>query len=175
MDGQALPERPRALVQQTSTALDSVEDLLEALFEISRLDAGAIQPEIVDLPLGGIFNTLRVEFAPLAAAGGLQFDVAETSLWVRSDARLLRRVLQNFVSNAIRYTEVGNVSIEVAEHAGSVQVTVRDTGPGIARDDCEEIFEEFRRVGRDPENSRQGAGPRHRTAGLDNARPSDRA
>ena len=148
MDGQALPDRPRALVQQTSTALDSVEDLLEALFEISRLDAGAIQPEIVDLPLGSIFNTLRVEFAPLAAAGGLQFDVADTGVWVRSDARLLRRVLQNFVSNAIRYTEVGQVAVEVEQLAGSVRVTVRDTGPGIAPGDRDEIFEEFRRVGR---------------------------
>ncbi len=158
MDGQALPERPRALVQQTSTALDSVEDLLEALFEISRLDAGAIQPEIVDLPLGGIFNTLRVEFAPLAAAGGLQFDVAETALWVRSDARLLRRVLQNFVSNAIRYTEVGQVVVEVEQHADTLKVIVRDTGPGIAQEDCEEIFEEFRRVGRTQKIPGKGLG-----------------
>lgn len=158
MDGQALPERPRALVQQTSMALDSVEDLLEALFEISRLDAGAIQPEIVDLPLGGIFNTLRVEYAPLAAAVGLKFDVADTALWVRSDARLLRRVLQNFVSNAIRYTEVGQVSVEVAQHAGTLEVTVRDTGPGIASEDCEEIFGEFRRLGRTQKIPGKGLG-----------------
>ena len=158
MDGQALPDRPRALVQQTSTALDSVEDLLEALFEISRLDAGAIQPEIVDLPLGSIFNTLRVEFAPLAAAGGLQFDVADTGAWVRSDARLLRRVLQNFVSNAIRYTEVGQVAVEVEQLAGSVRVTVRDTGPGIAPGDRDEIFEEFRRVGRTQKIPGKGLG-----------------
>jgi signal transduction histidine kinase/CheY-like chemotaxis protein len=158
MDGQALPDRPRALVQQTSTALDSVEDLLEALFEISRLDAGAIQPEIVDLPLGSIFNTLRVEFAPLAAAGGLQFDVADTGVWVRSDARLLRRVLQNFVSNAIRYTEVGQVAVEVEQLAGSVRVTVRDTGPGIAPGDRDEIFEEFRRVGRTQKIPGKGLG-----------------
>ncbi|MBA4353985.1 MAG: hybrid sensor histidine kinase/response regulator [Novosphingobium sp.] len=158
LDGHALPERPRALVQQTSTALDSVEDLLEALFEISRLDAGAIQPEFVDLSLGGIFNTLRVEFAPLAAAGGLQFDVPDTTLWVRSDARLLRRVLQNFVSNAIRYTEVGSVRVEVHNSAQHLVVTVRDTGPGIAPADREEIFEEFRRVGRTQKIPGKGLG-----------------
>ncbi|MDT0510029.1 ATP-binding protein [Novosphingobium sp. MMS21-SN21R] len=158
MDGHALPERPRALVQQTSTALDSVEDLLEALFEISRLDAGAIQPEFVELSLGGIFNALRVEFAPLAAAGALRFDVPDTALWVRSDARLLRRVLQNFVSNAIRYTEAGEVGVDVSLRGDAVVVTVRDTGPGIAPEDREEIFEEFRRVGRTQKIPGKGLG-----------------
>ncbi|MFM6831042.1 MAG: ATP-binding protein [Novosphingobium sp.] len=158
MDGHALPERPRALVQQTSTALDSVEDLLEALFEISRLDAGAIQPEFVELSLGSIFNALRVEFAPLAAAGALRFDVPDTALWVRSDARLLRRVLQNFVSNAIRYTEAGAVGVEVTLRGDAVVVTVRDTGPGIAACDREEIFEEFRRVGRTQKIPGKGLG-----------------
>jgi signal transduction histidine kinase len=158
MDGHALPERPRALVQQTSAALDSVEDLLEALFEISRLDAGAIQPEFVELSLGTIFSALRVEFAPLAAAGALRFDVPDTALWVRSDARLLRRVLQNFVSNAIRYTEAGEVGVEVLERDDAVVVTVRDTGPGIALADREEIFEEFRRVGRTQKIPGKGLG-----------------
>ncbi|KMS55112.1 histidine kinase [Novosphingobium barchaimii LL02] len=148
MDGHAMPERPRALVQQASTALDSVEDLLEALFEISRLDAGAIQPEFADLPLASILSALRVEFAPLAAAGGLAFVVSDTLMWVRSDARLLRRVLQNFVSNAIRYTELGSVTVEVEPDGEDVRVTVRDTGPGIALCDRDEIFEEFRRVGK---------------------------
>jgi signal transduction histidine kinase/CheY-like chemotaxis protein len=158
MDGLKLPERPRALVSQASTALDSVEDLLEALFEISRLDAGAIQPEVADHSLGAILHALRVEFAPLATAGNLQFDVVETDAWVRSDARLLRRVLQNFVSNAIRYTEAGRVAVEVTEIQGMVRVTVRDTGPGIAASDREEIFGEFRRVGKTQKIPGKGLG-----------------
>ena len=148
MDGHPMPERPRALVKQASTALDSVEDLLEALFEISRLDAGAIQPEFSDLALDPILHALHVEFGPLASSGGLEFTVPHTGLWVRSDQRLLRRVLQNFVSNAIRYTDEGSVSIEIAKADQFVTVTVRDTGPGIAEADREEIFEEFRRVGK---------------------------
>jgi len=158
MDGHAMPERPRALVQQASTALDSVEDLLEALFEISRLDAGAIQPEFADLSLASILSALRVEFAPLAAAGGLAFLVPDTQAWVRSDARLLRRVLQNFVSNAIRYTEQGSVTVEVDAAQGEVVVTVRDTGPGIAPRDRDEIFEEFRRVGKTQKIPGKGLG-----------------
>lgn len=158
MDGQAMAERPRSLVHQASTALDSVEDLLEALFEISRLDAGAIQPEFADLSLGAILSALRVEFAPLASAGGLAFTVPHTALWVRSDARLLRRVLQNFVSNAIRYTEQGSVTVEVVEQGADVVVTVRDTGPGIAEVDRDEIFEEFRRVGKTQKIPGKGLG-----------------
>jgi len=158
MDGHPMPERPRSLVKQASTALDSVEDLLEALFEISRLDAGAIQPEFADLSLGAILSALRVEFGPLALAGGLDFTVPDTPLWVRSDPRLLRRVLQNFVSNAIRYTEQGSVTVEVAQDDGDVVVTVRDTGPGIAEADRAEIFEEFRRVGKTQKIPGKGLG-----------------
>lgn len=158
MDGHPMADRPRSLVQQASVALDSVEDLLEALFEISRLDAGAIQPEFADISLGAILSALRVEFAPLAAAGGLDFTVPDTPLWVRSDPRLLRRVLQNFVSNAVRYTEDGAVSVEVLADGTDVLVTVRDTGPGIAAANREEIFEEFRRVGRTQKIPGKGLG-----------------
>lgn len=158
MDGQEMPAKPRSLVQQASTALDSVEDLLEALFEISRLDAGAIQPEFAELSLDAILRALRIEFAPLAHAGGLEFVVPETELWVRSDQRLLRRVLQNFVSNAIRYTDAGSVRVELRDDGGNVLVTVRDTGPGIAEADRAEIFEEFRRVGKTQKIPGKGLG-----------------
>ncbi|TYC87447.1 PAS-domain containing protein [Novosphingobium sp. BW1] len=158
MDGMAMPERAASLVQQASTALDSVEELLEALFEISRLDAGAVQPEIQPLALAPILAALRIEFAPLAQAGGLEFDIPETDLWVRSDPRLLRRVLQNFVSNAIRYTEEGRVCVVVTHTTDEVSVRVRDTGPGIAEEDCAQIFEEFRRVGKTQKIPGKGLG-----------------
>lgn len=146
LDGEALAEKPHALVRQAASALDSVEDLLEALFEISRLDAGAIQPEVEALPLAPLLAALRREFAPLAQGAGLELVVPESAVWVRSDARLLRRVLQNFVSNAIRYTARGRVSVELAEAGEDIVVTVRDTGPGIAEAEREAIFEEFRRL-----------------------------
>ena len=158
MDGHDMPAKSHSLVQQASTALDSVEDLLEALFEISRLDAGAIQPEFTDISLNQILRALRIEFAPLAQAGKLAFDVPETALWVRSDQRLLRRVLQNFVSNAIRYTEEGRVAVELTLKDDQVVVTVRDTGPGIAASDRDEIFEEFRRIGKTQKIPGKGLG-----------------
>lgn len=140
----ALPTR--ALVNQTSTALDSVEDLLEALLEISRLDAGAIQPEISHFRVDRLLHTLALEFTPMARAAGLRFTVDPCAAWVETDMRLLRRILQNFISNAIRYTQKGSVTITCTQGAGAITVTVTDTGPGIAVEQQSAIFEEFRRL-----------------------------
>lgn len=140
----ALPTR--ALVSQTSTALDSVEDLLEALLEISRLDAGAIQPEIGDFRIDRLLDTLRVEFAPLARSSGLALTVETQPVWVRSDIRLLRRILQNFLSNALRYTQRGSVRVSCMAGPGGIRISVADSGPGIPPDKQQIIFEEFRRL-----------------------------
>lgn len=150
----ALPTR--ALVNQTSTALDSVEDLLEALLEISRLDTGAIQPEIGDFRLDRLLDTLRVEFAPMARAGGLELAITSEPAWVRSDIRLLRRILQNFLSNALRYTQQGSVRVDCTSGPDGVRISVMDSGPGIALDMQEMVFEEFRRL--DTRTSGKGLG-----------------
>lgn len=142
----SLAEKTRVLVGQASVALDSVEDLLEALFEISRLDAGAIQPEIGTVELDRILSALRIEFAPLAQAQGLAFAVAETGLFVRSDAQMLRRVLQNLVGNAVRYTAQGRVAVIARQEGDRVIVAIEDTGPGIPAADQPRIFDEFKRL-----------------------------
>jgi signal transduction histidine kinase/CheY-like chemotaxis protein len=136
----------RGLVGQAAIALDSVEDMLESLFEISRLDAGAIQPEVRAIALDRILSALRVEFAPLARSRGLTFTVPETGLFVASDVQMLRRVLQNLVSNAIRYTAQGSVTVTARAEGDRVTVAVTDTGPGIAAHEQRVVFEEFRRL-----------------------------
>ena len=136
----------RTIVAQTASALDSIEGLLEALLEISKLDAGAITPELADIALGDLFETLRAEFALVAAERGLTLVVKPTQLWVRSDRRLLRRVLQNFLSNALRYTTDGGVTMTARTSGGAVSIAVADTGPGIDPAHHDEIFEEFRRL-----------------------------
>jgi signal transduction histidine kinase/CheY-like chemotaxis protein len=144
----ALPTR--ALVSQTAIALDSVEDLLEALLEISRLDAGAIQPEISHFRIDQLLQTLNVEFTPMARAAGLEFRMETEPLWVESDLRLLRRILQNFISNAIRYTASGSVrvtcTVTCTAQGDLVKVAVIDTGRGIPSVQQALIFEEFRRL-----------------------------
>ncbi|QJU60102.1 response regulator [Sphingomonas sp. AP4-R1] len=141
----------RALVRQTGSALDSVEDLLEALLEISKLDAGAIVPHMADFPLAELLGAMRGEFAPVARARGLALRIPATSLWVRSDMRLVRRIIQNLVSNALRYTEHGQVELRCRKAGDRVKIEVIDTGIGIAAEHHAMIFEEFRRLddGRD--------------------------
>lgn len=140
----ALPTR--ALVSQTSTALDSVEDLLEALLEISRLDAGAIKPEINDFRIDKLLDTLLVEFRPTALSAGLKLSINAEPFWIKSDIRLLRRILQNFISNAIRYTQKGSVSVRTELRDNAVLISVIDSGCGIPEEKQALIFEEFRRL-----------------------------
>ena len=146
LDQERLADSTRRLVGQAGIALDSVEDLLESLFEISRLDAGAVQPEIRAIDLDRMLSALRVEFAPVAAARGLAFDVAETGQFVASDVGMLRRVLQNLVSNAIRYTAAGRVAVTSRRQGQQVTIMVADTGPGIPHELQGSVFEEFRRL-----------------------------
>ena len=146
LGGRRLADANRVLVDQTASALDSIEDLLEALLEISKLDAGAVTPDIANLPLAELFNALQAEFALMAQTRGLALQVAPTAAWVRSDARLLRRMLQNFLSNALRYTRAGHVEMAAAIDGDRVRIAVSDTGPGIDPQHHAEIFEEFRRL-----------------------------
>lgn len=141
----ALPTR--ALVRQAGSALDSVEDLLEALLEISRLDAGAITVEPVEFALDELLSSMKAEYAPVARDRGLAFRVEESGAWVRSDPRLLRRILQNLISNALRYTDAGSVDVTATVRDDMLEISVSDTGRGIAPEHHAEIFEEFRRVG----------------------------
>lgn len=144
--GRRLAEGNRKIVDQAASALDSIEGLLEALLEISKLDAGAITPDLGDVPLDEMFTALRAEFAVVAAERGLTLNVVPTRLWVHSDRRLLRRVLQNFLSNAVRYTERGSITMTARAEGRSVAITVADTGPGIDPSHHAEIFDEFRRL-----------------------------
>lgn len=137
----------RALVRQAGSAMDSVEDLLEALLEISRLDAGAIEVEPVDFAIGEMLRSMKAEFAPVARERNLTLHVEECDLWVRSDPRLLRRILQNFIANALRYTQAGSVEVAALRNGDALHLEVIDTGPGIAPEHHTEIFEEFRRIG----------------------------
>lgn len=150
--GRRMADGNRELVGQAASALDSIESLLEALLEISRLDAGAIQPDIRPAPLADLFGALTAEFAAVAQRRGLALKVEPTGLWVNSDPRLLRRILQNFLSNAVRYTRRGSVSMAARSTPAGIVISVTDTGPGIAAADQLLIFEEFRRLGKRGEN-----------------------
>jgi signal transduction histidine kinase/CheY-like chemotaxis protein len=133
------------LVRNLSTGVETLSKLVEELLEISRLDSGAIQPQIGSVSLAEIFLVLQREFIPLAAAKRLDLRIRPTGLYVTSDPLLLSRVLRNLVANAIRYTARGGVLLAARRRGGNVHIDVWDTGPGIHPQELNRIFEEFYR------------------------------
>ncbi|WP_294990861.1 PAS-domain containing protein [uncultured Stenotrophomonas sp.] len=134
-----------SFLRQIRGALDSTDDLLSGLLDISRLEAGGLVADPRPFALATVLDPLAQEFAVLAAARGLQFRHVRSTAWVHSDPLLLRRVLQNFLANAIRYTRRGGVVLGVRRHGASRSIGVYDTGPGIAPAQQAVVFEEFHR------------------------------
>jgi CheY-like chemotaxis protein len=134
------------LVRNMDASLEAVEEILTALLEISRLDAGAMKPELSVFRIDDILGQLKIELAPLARAQGLRVDFIPSSLSVRSDRRLLRRLLQNLISNAIKYTVKGRVLVGVRRRGADIEVQVLDTGLGIPESQQKAIFREFERL-----------------------------
>ncbi len=147
----SLIERQRAgedgdLVQNIDASLDAVEEIFAALLDISRLDSGAMQAEMTDFRIAELLQRLEVEFAPLAREKGLDLVFMPCSLAVRSDRRLLRRLLQNLVSNAIKYTPKGSVLVGCRHRGSRLRIDVYDTGIGIPHAKRRAVFKEFHRL-----------------------------
>lgn len=143
------PERPdatRALVDNASAALRSTEHLLNTLLDISSLDSGATRVTQSVFPISELFGQLDLEFSALAKSRSLGFKVLSCGLYVRSDPHLLRRVLQNLLANAVRYTSSGRVLLAARARGAHLRIEVWDMGVGIPEDRQEEIFQEFRRL-----------------------------
>ncbi|HNV83587.1 MAG TPA: PAS-domain containing protein [Arenimonas sp.] len=139
-------EQYRGDVGNIDGALNSAESLLAGLMDISRLDAGGMAPKIQPFCIDDVLQHLAAEFRVLAREKNLELHCVPSSAWVRSDPQLLRRVLQNFLANAVRYTEHGRVLLGCRRHGNHLRIEVWDTGPGIAEKDQTLIFEEFRRL-----------------------------
>lgn len=141
-----LNPRARELADQVDAGMRAAEELLDGLLDISRLDSGVLPVDLAPIALAPMFESLRAQFAPLAAARGLRLRIVSTRLAVHSDRRLLRRVLQNLLANAIRYTAIGGVLLGARRRGDEVELQVIDSGPGIALEHRALIFEEFRRL-----------------------------
>jgi Na+/proline symporter/CheY-like chemotaxis protein len=134
------------LVENIDDSLEAIEEILSALLDISRLDAGAMTPSISSFKMADLMRSLEIEFAPIARAKGLELDFVPCSLPVESDRSLLRRLLQNFISNAIKYTPQGRVLVGCRRRGETLQIGVYDTGVGIPPLKRGEIFKEFHRL-----------------------------
>jgi Na+/proline symporter/signal transduction histidine kinase len=145
-------------VRNIASALGSTETLLAGLLDLSRLDAGGLTPRARAFPASELLDTLTTEFGVMARERGLELATVASRLWLLTDPQLLRRVLQNFVANALRYTQRGQVLIGLRRRRGCVEFLVGDTGPGIAEGDRERIFEEFQRLPSAREAAPEGLG-----------------
>lgn len=137
------------LAGRLAGAFESVEELMHAVLDISRLDSQRIEFQRKPVDLGELFRRLAVEYAPMAEAKGLRLSFAPTSALVESDPTFLRRIAQNLVSNAIKYTDRGGVLVGVRKRGGRAWLEIIDTGIGIAATDRARIFDEFQRIGRE--------------------------
>jgi PAS domain S-box-containing protein len=136
------------LAARVDVSLRAAEDLLDSLLDVSRLDAGALQAEVAAFDARELLRELQAQYAPVASARGLALRVhlPDAPVPVRSDRRLLRRVLQNFLANALRYTREGGVLLSARARGDALALQVWDTGPGIPAHHLSQIFEEFRRL-----------------------------
>lgn len=174
----------RRLIGNLEASVRAMQDLLDALLDVSRLDADAVQAQIRPIPLPPLLAQLRGALLPVAQDKGLQFRVRQprdTELWVHTDPALLHRILLNLLSNALRYTGEGGVLLScrarlpkggesVAWERGVVLIEVWDTGVGIAPEHQEDIFREFYQIGNPERDRAKGLGLGlnivHRTARL---------
>ena len=139
-------EEDMTVLAKTESALSSAEQIIDALLDISKLESDGLSFDIRSVALREVLHPLRDEMEVLAHSKGLRLSVVDSSLTVETDPAYLRRIVQNLMANAIRYTETGRVVVGVRRNGGSARIEVWDTGPGIAEEDQSAIFEEFRRL-----------------------------
>ncbi len=153
---EADPNTARSITAKAEMALASVEQFISALLDISKLDAGKAVFAVQPLMLSDIFLPLQTELLPLAQQKGIDLRVVHSDLTVESDPGYLRRIVQNLLTNAIRYTSKGRVLVGVRRVGNAARIEVWDTGRGIAQKDQIIIFREFERLS--PDNSDAGLG-----------------
>jgi len=134
-----------ALTDQIDRSLATLEDMLRTLLDISKLDAGVLRPEFGPVAIASLLEAMQQEFMPIAAKRGLALSIVPSSGVVRSDPLMLRRILQNLLANALRYTQRGGVLMGCRNSGDNISIEVHDTGPGIPEAQREAIFVEFQR------------------------------
>jgi Na+/proline symporter/signal transduction histidine kinase len=149
-------------VQELACRIDdsmrAAEELLTDLLDSARLDSGVLKPDIVSIPIIDLLDDLRRQYAPLAQARRLQLRIVGSHEFVRSDRSMLRRILQNYLSNALRYTERGGVLVGCRGRGGELEIAVYDTGPGIRPQQRQKMYAEFSRLEHDSPWGEKGLG-----------------
>lgn len=146
------------LAQRIAESTDVLSRLLNALLDVSRLDAGALVPQLRRCALQPILEHIQIEFSAVAAERGLRLRLRPTTAWVETDPMMLERVIMNLVSNAVRYTDQGSVVVAVRARRETVRIEVRDSGRGIPVEAQQLVFSEFVQLGNPERDHRKGLG-----------------
>ena len=158
LDHHVQAPQARTIVQSMKISLRGMEEMFDSLMDMSKLDAGVMRAEPQVFLINDIFQQLESTYGPQAEAAGLELRLVPSSAAVRSDPRLLARILGNFLSNAIRYTRHGSILMGVRHHGDSVSIAVHDTGPGIPDSQRLDIFREFHQGNGSPSGRGVGMG-----------------
>ncbi len=153
----AEPKAQEVFTKQND-AVAHLADLLNSILEFCELESGDVQPTITDVAVQGVFQQLRDEFESQAQAKQLQLRFSSQDDTVLSDQMLLAQILRSLVSNAIRYSEQGDIDVTSQREPSGLRISVRDSGMGIASDELAKIFDEFYRVKNDPVDRSSGRG-----------------
>jgi PAS domain S-box-containing protein len=139
----ARTEKDGEIIGNLESSLEDMGELLDAVLDISTLDARTVRPDLYRIPLTFLFDRLTAEFLPQAMAKGLEFRAIPNAHTVLSDVALLGRILRNLISNAIRHTDTGGILLGARRRGDCLRLEVWDTGAGIPEDQLDRIFEEF--------------------------------
>src|SRR5262249_29713953 len=137
----------RELVRKINASVDALEGLFGELLDISRLDAGVVEANRMDIPIAPLLERLSAQFGQQAQAKGIVLRVRPSAAWIASDPVLLERILINLVANALRYTPSGRVLVGCRRLEGALRIEVWDTGIGIAEGQIDRVFDEFYQIG----------------------------
>ena len=146
------------LIGQIEDSISAIDSMLNALLDVSKLDADVVHPNIGNVAVDALFARLRSEYQPVAFEHGNQLRFRETSAIVRSDPIMLEQILRNLVSNALRYTENGRILGAARRRGEQLRIEVYDTGPGVPEQDLQDIFLEFHQLGNPERDRQQGLG-----------------
>ncbi|NOT12489.1 MAG: response regulator [Methylococcaceae bacterium] len=146
------------VIGQIDDSIAAINSMLNALLDISKLDAGVVKPCLEPAPLGELFTRLCTEFQPIALENQNELHLRPTLAIVNTDPAMLERMLRNLISNALRYTEKGRILVAARWRGQKIEIQVRDNGSGIPEDQLEEIFVEFHQLQNPARDRRQGLG-----------------
>jgi PAS domain S-box-containing protein len=146
------------LAHRIDGSMRAAEELLKDLLDVAQLDSGVMRPDVTTFSIAELLDDLRHQYAPLAESRRLRLAVVHCRELVHSDRVLLRRILQNYVSNALRYCERGGVLIGCRRRGVALEICVYDTGPGIAENEREHLYVEFARLGQGSPWGERGLG-----------------